>query len=201
MHQQINLFQPVFRKQHKVFSATTLSQIVGTVAVLLLMLLGHAGWTLTRMNATADNLQEQYDHLQQQVNTLDETLRTPDTQALDSEIEQLQSSIEERNLLLARFGNLVIEQQGGFYEHFRTLAELNVPGLWLEGVSLDGNANVEIRGSTLEARLVPLYLQQLEDQKGLSSTAFETVQLARPDVQQPRIGFVLRNFQGEPMWD
>ena len=41
MHQQINLFQPVFRKQEKVFSAITLTQITAAVLVLLVAIAGH----------------------------------------------------------------------------------------------------------------------------------------------------------------
>lgn len=201
MHQQINLFQPVFRKQHKVFSASTLAQIAGAVAVLLLLLLGHANWTLAGMQASANNLQQQYDHLQQQIGTLEETLRTPDTEALDNAIEQLQTDIEARSELLARFDDLAIGNQSGFHNHFRILAEQHIPGLWLEGVTVDGNAHIEIRGSTLNARLVPAYLQQLANHPALSATPFETVQMARPDTQQPQIGFVLRNFREDQVWD
>lgn len=201
MHQQINLFQPVFRKQHKVFSAITLAQISGAVVVLLLLLLGHASWTLRNMETTANNLQQQYDHLQQKIGTLEEALRTPDTDVLDNEIARLQTRIEERSELLTRFDNLAIENQRGFHKHFRTLAKQRVPGLWLEGVTVDGDAHIEIRGNTLDARLVPTYLQQLENQSELSETPFETVQLARPDTQQPQIGFVLRNFREGQAWN
>ncbi|VAW76260.1 hypothetical protein MNBD_GAMMA15-1612 [hydrothermal vent metagenome] len=201
MHQQVNLFQPVFRKQQKVFSATTLAQIVGAVAVLLLLLLGHASWTLANMESTAGNLQQQYDHLQQQIGALEETLRTPDTEALDNEIEQLQARIEERGELLTRFDDLAIENQSGFHIHFRALAEQHINGLWLEGVSVDGSANIEIRGSTLDARLVPGYLQRLANLPELSDTPFETVKLSRTDAQQPEIGFVLRNFPEGQAWD
>jgi len=201
MHQQINLFQPVFRRQQKVFSATTLAQIAGAVAILLLLLIGHASWTLANMTDTADSLQQQYDHLQQQIGVLEETLRTPDTEALDNKIEQLQTRIEERKELLARFDELSIKNQSGFHAYFLALAEQHINGLWLEGVSMDGNANIEIRGSTLDARLVPTYLQRLANQPDLSDTPFETVQLTRPDTQQPQIGFVLRNFPEGRAWD
>ncbi len=201
MHQQINLFQPVFRKQQKVFSAVTLSQITGAVAVLLLLLLGHASWTLGNMNATANDMQQQYDHLQKQIGVLDKALRTPDTEALDKEIEQLQTHIDERNTLLTRFDELAIKKQSGFHTLFHTLAEQHLNGLWLEGVSADGDAHIEIRGSTLNSRLVPGYLQRLENQPGLSDTPFETVQLKRADTQHPQLGFILRNFHEGEAWD
>jgi len=37
MYQQINLYQPIFRKQRQIFSATTLAQVLGIVTVALLV--------------------------------------------------------------------------------------------------------------------------------------------------------------------
>lgn len=201
MHQQINFFQPVFRKQHKVFSAVTLAQIVATVAVLLLLLFVHAGWTLAGMESSVGNLQQQYHHLQQQVGVLKDVPRNPDTVALDKEILQLQTHIEGSGELLAHFDNLVIENQRGFHNRFRILTEQHIPDLQLEGITVDGNAHIEIRGSTRDARQVPVYLQQLSMQPGLSATAFATVQLTRPDIQQMPLRFVLRNFRQKPAGD
>ena len=36
MYQQINLYQPIFRKQRQIFSAVTMLQALGVVAVALL---------------------------------------------------------------------------------------------------------------------------------------------------------------------
>jgi len=201
MHQQINLFQPVFRKQQKVFSASTLAQIVAAVAVLLLTFLGHARWTLANMEATANNMQQQYIHLQRQIGTLQEVQHSPDTEVLDNEIEQLRMRIDSHQELLAHFDPPVAENQRGFYHRLRVLAEQHVPDLWMEGITMDGAGQIEIRGSTLAERQVFAYLQQLSKQPELSSTPFETVQLTRPDINQPRIHFVLRNFRKDSAWD
>jgi hypothetical protein len=53
MHQQINLFQPVFRKQQKVFSASTLAQIAAAVLVLLIAIVGHVSWSRATGTLTA----------------------------------------------------------------------------------------------------------------------------------------------------
>ena len=65
MHQQINLFQPVFRRQQKVFSAATLVQIAAAVLLLLVAILGHVRWTLASMEQSAEALQQQHDHLRE----------------------------------------------------------------------------------------------------------------------------------------
>ena len=197
MHQQINLFQPVFRKQQKVFSATTLTQIAAAVLVLLLAILGHVRWTLASMERSADALQQQHDNIRKQIESLEAAYQTPDTEALDAEIEQLMSDIEQRNGLLAQFEQLVLEHRSGFAGQFRALAEQHVPGLWLEGVTVNGEGQIEIRGITLDAKLVAVYLQHLEKRQGLSETPFKTVSMERIAVDKPQIQFVLRNHKGD----
>ena len=200
MHQQINLFQPVFRKQQKVFSATTLAQIAVVVLVLLIAILGHVRWTLAGMGRSAEALQQQHDHIRQQIRSLEAAYQTPDTEALDSEIEQLMTDIYQRNSLLVQFDQLVIQHRSGFAGQFRALAEQHVPGLWLEGVTVNGEGQIEIRGITLDAKLVPVYLQHLQKRQGLSETPFETVSMKRVAADRHQIQFVLRNHKGEMSW-
>jgi Tfp pilus assembly protein PilN len=200
MHQQINLYQPVFRKQHKVFSAVTLAQMVAAVLVLLLAILGHTRWTLARMQDSAAALQQQHEHMQAQIDTLEQALRTPDTQAVDAEIEQLGSSVEQRKALLAQFDQLVLQHQHGFASHFRILAEQHVPGLWLDGVTVNAQGEIEVRGTALDEKLVPAYLHGLAKRRDLSPTAFETVAMNRTEPGQREIQFVLRNHKDETAW-
>ena len=200
MHQQINLYQPVFRRQHKVFSAVTLAQMVAVVLVLLLAILGHTRWTLAGMQDSAATLQQQHAHLQAQMVSLEEAQRTPDTEAVDAEIEQLSSSIEQRQALLAQFAQLALQHQHGFSSHFKILAEQHLPGLWLDGVTVNAQGEIEVRGTALEEKLVPVYLQGLAKRRDLSATAFETVAMNRAESAQPEIQFVLRNHKDDTAW-
>jgi hypothetical protein len=196
MHQQVNLYQPVFRKQQKVFSAVTLTQIAGGVLALLLVLFGHARWSLAGMDAAAESLQKQHDHLRAQISALEQG-STPDTAALDADIDQLTQTVAERRVLLNRFGELSLKRRNGFSSQFRILAEQQVRGLWLDGVTVDDEGRIEIRGTALDPKLIPLYLQKIEAQPELSATPFATVSMTRADSQRPQIKFVLRNREGE----
>ncbi len=200
MHQQINLYQPVFRKQVKVFSAATLAQIAGSVLVLLVIILAHARWTLAGMESSAATLQQQVARLQSQLVELEEQYRTPSTLALDKEIEELRSDIGQRHYLLAQFDQLVIQHRSGFAEQFNVLAEQRVPGLWLEGVTVSGAGQIELRGITLDARLVPVYVQQLDKRPDLSESSFETLSMSRLDPDKPQIQFMLRNHKEAVAW-
>jgi len=200
MHQQINLYQPVFRKQVKVFSATTLAQIAGAVLTLLVIILAHARWTLAGMESSAIALQQQLNSLQGQMGALEADYQTPDTETLDTEIEQLRADINQRHYLLTQFDRLVIQHRSGFAEQFKALAEQHVPGLWLEGVKINGEQQIELRGITLDAKLVPIYVQQLEKRPDLSGSSFETLSMARIDPDKPQIQFVLRNHREAVAW-
>jgi hypothetical protein len=200
MHQQINLYQPVFRKQQKVFSSLTLLQICAAVMLLLTVIAAHTHWTLAGMESTARDLEQQRQDLATRMGALEETYRTPDTDSLDGEIEALQKSIDQRNYLLQQFDNLVLRNRGGFANQFQTLASLHLPGLWLEGVTVNGDSEMEIRGMTLDPKLVPIYLQKLGQHGDLSGATFETVSMTRISDDPPYVQFVLRNVAEDSTW-
>ena len=200
MHQQINLYQPVFRKQQKVFSSLTLLQICAVVLLLLAVIAAHTHWTLAGMETAAHNLEQQSKDLAARMGVLEDTYRTPDTDAIDSEIAALQKSIDQRNYLLQQFDKLVLRNRGGFAARFEALARLQVPGLWLEGVTVNDDRQMEIRGMTLDPKLVPVYLQQLEQDGGLSGASFKAVSMTRVANDQPYVQFVLRNVAEGSTW-
>jgi hypothetical protein len=188
-------------EQSGIFRAATLLQIGAVALLLLVSVLAHARWTLGGMNSTADMLEHQFDSLNPRLDTLAAARQTPDTRTLDKEIAQLRADIADRNALLTRFEHLASEQSEGFASRFEVLAEEQVPGLWLEGVTVDEDNRVELRGVTLDARQVPTYLQILANRPDLSEHPFETVAMTRPDARQPQIRFVLRNFKGDAKWN
>jgi Tfp pilus assembly protein PilN len=197
LHQQINLYQPVFRRQEKVFSAQTLALIVAAVFVLLMIIVAHASWSLASAQGSAQVLEQQQVALKNRIQVLEVEQRTPDSEALDKEIAELEQDTRRRKDLLVQFDRLVINRQSGFASRFEALAKTGLRGLWLEGLTVSGGGNVEIRGVTLSDRLVPRYLQQLADLPELSETPFETVTMQRPVADEPEIQFVLRNFEDD----
>jgi hypothetical protein len=201
VYQQVNLYQPAGKAQAKIFCASTLLQIGAVAFLSLAIILANARWTLADMDRTAQMLEHQVDSLNPRLGSLEAAYPTPASDALNEEIAQLRADIAERNTLLTRFEQLASEQSEGFASGFSVLAEEQLPGLWLEGVIIDEDNRVELRGVTLDARLVPTYLQILARHPDLSENAFETVSMTRPDARQPQIRFVLRNFKGEAKWN
>lgn len=193
MYQQINLYQPVFRRQHKVFSALTLLQIFVAMTVLLLALYGHARWTLAGLQRTSASMGEQYKQLAVRLGTLEGVGENAAVMSLDIEVDHLQNTITARKRLLEQFDQLVIEERPGFGDVFEALARHSLPGLWLTGISLLEGGHTELRGTAVNARLVPRYLQLLPEQDHLNLLNPGAVSLERRDTDGTKVDFVLRS--------
>lgn len=197
MYQQINLYQPVFRRQRKVFSAVTLLQIIVVAAVLLSGFYVHARWTLGGLDSTAISMSSQYHQLEARLGILENTGASATTSVQD-EIERLQQTIDERQALLDSISRLTIRDSHGFAKFFETLATRTLPGLWLTGIMLAEEGETEIRGSTLNPKLVPRYLQGMPEQPRFNALHHGSLHLERDDPDRPDVSFVLSsNTAGE----
>jgi Tfp pilus assembly protein PilN len=192
MYQQINLYQPVFRRQRKVLSALTLLQVLVVAAVVLLVFFLQARWTLGGLDSTAVSLSNQYQQLEARLGILENTGDLARA-SVKSEAERLQSTIDERRTLLERFSRLTIRDSNGFAEFFETLARRSIPGLWLTGIVLTEEGETEIRGSTLDPTLVPRYLQDMPEEPRFIALHQGSVHLSRDDPSNPHVNFVLKS--------
>ncbi len=199
MYQQINLYQPLFRRQQKILSAVTLLQVLAAVVALLLGIYGHARWQLAELERTQSALQLQYQQLEARLDMLETAAPSTEHLALEAEIEQLQLTILERKELLSRLDRLPVGRSPGFAQFFEDLARQWSPGLWLTGVRLTRDGETELRGATLNPKLVPRYLQQLPDQPRFRSLNQGFVHLTRPEPDSREIEFVLIGREPEKL--
>lgn len=198
MYQQINMYQPVFRRQRKIFSAATLLKIVALALLLLLAVYVQAGWTLHGLQTTAAGLTLNYRQLDARLAALtaDNAAAIPNTAA--DEIQQLQAQVSARTSVLERIDRLALARAEGFGEIFEGLAAQAVPGLWLTGIRVDQNGETEIRGTTLDPQLVPRYLRLLHGQPRLAALHNGSVNLVRHAPAAAEIDFILSSSnQGE----
>jgi len=192
MYQQINMYQPVFRRQRKIFSAATLLKIVVMATLLLLTLYGQARWTLNGLQRTSDDLAQNFQQLDTRLGALEAGGEPAANTTLGNEIAMLEAQITAREELLNRIDRLVINTTAGFGDNFETLARQHVPGLWLTGIRLDQHGNTELRGTTLDPKLVPRYLQMLAGHTRLAALNGGSVNLTRHAPDKPEVDFVLR---------
>jgi hypothetical protein len=179
MQQQVNLYQPIFRPQRRLFAAATALWAMGLVVVVLLATWGYGLMRVTHLGQDLVRLRS----LQQQqlliaANTGAARLGRPSPVALQATANQLLADLKQRQLALAVLRSGAAGDAGGFARRLEALAHRHIDGLWLDQIVLVGGAGVaSISGRTLDADLVPVYLQALTAESALAGTRFESFRI------------------------
>ena len=186
--QQINLYQPIFRKQKKVFTAVAMLQVTGFILLMLAALYAYNWWQLQPFERELAKATDQHKRLQQQVENLRAKVKTESkSQLLEDEVKKLRRELEQKRqvytmLKEGRFGN-----QSGFSSLWAGLARQHIDGLWLTGVRFEnGGKKLVLNGRTVSAELVPVYIQNLSKEEAFSGISFNLLELSR-DPENPSI--------------
>ncbi len=181
MNQQINLYQPMFRKQKVVFSAMTMLQ-VGFFFMLIFS--GLYAYQLSKLKPYKMQLltiETELIQLNKQLTVLESSHKKKNkSKLLENEITKLSKELEQRervyNVLSSRsFGN-----SSGFSSYLESFARGHVEGTWLTDVNISqGGAALGLKGKTLSSELVPVYIQNLAKEKSLNGSFFNVMELAR----------------------
>lgn len=190
--QQVNLYQPILRKQEKVFSAKAMLQ--GSLLVLAGLCLIY-GYTLLQTHNLRQQLQQTREARDQQLQRLTTLIAQYPTKAKDASlparIDTARLSVQRKQALLAGVKALGLDATTLFSAHLSGLARQDLPDLWLRQISLHYGQQVELQGSALRAEEVPLYVQRLSNEAAFAGTAFQSVVIARNEEQADRIDFTL----------
>lgn len=193
INQQVNLFQPIFRKERKLLSFRVLLQASVVVFVLLMLMYGYGIRQTTRMQADLAQLQGQLDRRVAQVGELATRLaqRKTDTSAAQ-ELARLDQEVAARRRVvdaLTRVRDTYTRGVSGYMESFARQAP---KGIWLTGFVVQAGGEVlVIRGSALKPALVPSFLQRLTEEATLAGTHFGLLQIEREDSASRQVDFTL----------
>lgn len=191
--QQINLYQPIFRKERKVFCARTLLQAAAVVLVGLMALYGYASWQTVQLGLQAEQQRAQVQLAQGRLSTLSERYakHTP-SPALERQVAHLAAERNAKLDVLAHLDRGEIGNRRGFSTYLEGLARRHLPKLWLTGFqALDGGARLTLSGSAIEPASVPRYLQRLAEEPAFSGREFRTLSMSRPPDQGWHIDFMV----------
>lgn len=159
MSQQINLYNPLFLRRQKYFSARTMLQSLGLIAVGLLALYLYALVQTRGLEQLAKNYASQLSAQRAQFVALSGQGRG---KVLQAEVARLEGELRGRRATLdivkgGEYGNTE-----GFSRYFAAFARHPMRGVWLTGFSVgDGGNDLRVRGRALHADLLPAYLKAL----------------------------------------
>lgn len=189
MTQQINLYQPIFRTQRKIFSAVTIAQAAGVFVVGLLLIYGYARWQVASLGDDIDGLEAQRTASMMQLQALSEqTASRPRSRLIEDQLREAERETIQKQRLLRAFQTRSVGNTRGFSAHFVALARHRIDGLWLTAVQVhdDGFA---MRGAAEAGELVPRYLARIGKESAFADTVFAQLQLSRGDDDDSPIEF------------
>lgn len=167
MSQQINLFNPVFLRKKKYFSAVTMLQALGLIAVGTIAFAGYAAYKVQVLAAAAAQSEQQFAAQRTQFAALAKELGPQGSGGLlADEIAKSEARLNARRDLLTTLRTGELGNVEGFSKYLAAFARRRVDGVWLTALSVGGDENdMVVRGRALRPELVPSYLRALNGEE------------------------------------
>lgn len=186
MNQQINLYQDMFRKQKILFSAVTMLQVGLFFLLVLSCAYAYQNSELKPLQKQLASINSELIQLASQLAVMESSQnKQSKSKLLENEIEKLSVQLSQRerisNVLSSRsFGN-----SSGFSSYLEAFARGHVEGTWLTHISIKaGGTLLGLEGKTLSSELVPVYIQHLAEEKSLSGSSFNVMEIARIETDE-----------------
>lgn len=191
--QQVNLYQPIFRKTVVPYSFATLLWVIVLSVLFMGAIQAYGVWQHSSLKSELQAQQRRHETLQTQVADMEKRLPRPEANRM-LEVE-LQGLVEKRKQGVALLNVLRTRMDGndqGFSGYFEGLARQTAPGLWFTLIQIgDGGTHLAMEGNTLTPERVPGLLQKLEAEEAFAGKSFQVMQLRRQDEVSDSLSFNL----------
>jgi hypothetical protein len=183
--QQINLFNPIFLQQKKVFGAVPMAEALGVVVAGALLLTWYAGQRIDELDKSAAAgkavLASREKRLAEANVQFAPRQKNP---ALAAELASAEAELKSLHQVESVLRGGALGNAAGYSEYFRAFSRQNVSGLWLTGVSIVGAGNdIGVQGRALQPTLIPAYISRLKSERIMSGKSFASLDISRPDAQ------------------
>ena len=191
MSQQINLYSPIFRKQQKVFSATTMLQGVVLIAVVVGVFYYTVSLQSSLLQIRAADSGRQLQAELERLKAYGVRGESPAerAKALADRKKALEASLATQTLALKAFESGALGRTEGYASLLRALARVSVEGVWLTRIQVaEGSGELSLTGRATRAERVPVYLERLRSEETLRGQTFsrlEVVRVAAPPAPAP----------------
>ena len=181
MHQQINLFQPIFREQRRLFDAKAIAWSLGVISVALLSFWAFGTFKVNQLAAEVAQLREQQ-RAQEQMASTAGSLRSAraNPEQIRARVARLTEELASRTRALDLLQGGLAGNTSGFAAKLEGLASQHVNGLWINRIDLgSASGSLGLSGQTLNPDLVPRYLKALASEPALKGTRFDDFSIER----------------------
>lgn len=194
MSQQINLFNPVFLKQQKLFSGSAMTRALALLGLGLIGLAAISSYRVRQIEAESVAIAAK--------STATQTLMTkmvaqavPEKSGVnyDAAISQMEMKLRSSQNVLGFLQNSEAGTAMAYSEYFRAFSRKALPGVWLTGFIVNGDA-IEIQGRMLQPTLLPSYMKALQGEAAFKGKSFASIylQAGESDRLSPQPGSAVR---------
>lgn len=183
MSQQINLFNPIFLRQKKIFTALPMAEALGVIVVGALLLTWYASHSVDELQQRADDGKVMLAKREQQLVKANAQFapRAKDT-ALAADLVEAEAELKALRDVSSVLQGGALGNTSGYAEYFRALSRQNVNGLWLTGVTISGaGTDIGVHGRAMQATLIPHYISRLTGERVMHGKTFASLDIARPE--------------------
>lgn len=182
IYQQVNLYQPIFRKQRQIFSAMTMAQAGAIVAVALIGFYFLGLSRVTALEAQVEQLEGAEAGLITRLASIDPSLSMNRRVEVEGELRRLNATLRDQQRLAEALNEHPLGTTEGFSGFLAALGRQHTPELWLTDFAINGGTRaLELAGRSTRAELVPEYLQRLGREPALAGQRFDRLEIARDD--------------------
>jgi Fimbrial assembly protein (PilN) len=179
--QQINLYNPIFRKQRKVLSAVAMLQALGILSAAVAVMYFYMGSQSQLLELRAADSSRQLKGELERLGLLSGGQSPEDkAKALAERRKELEASLAQQGLALQGLGAATVGNAGGYSQSLRALARLSMEGVWLTHIEFAENGGeLSLTGRAVSADLIPVYLGRLRSDPALRQQPFATLEITR----------------------
>jgi len=182
IYQQVNLYQPIFRRQRQIFSGMAMLQAVGVVTLALFLIYAYGLWQVTGLEAEAVQLEGRQKTYAAQLAGLDQTSSQVRRHDIEQQLAELNARLTEQQRLIEILRTDPPGSATGFSPHLTALARRHIDGLWLTKLRIHGaEHSLELAGKTVRPDLVPEYLLSLGKEEALAGKVFDVLEIERSE--------------------
>ena len=185
MSQQINLFNPIFLKQEKVFSAVTMAQALGLILLGCVGLAVYADHRLSLLETEAQSTTAQLGQVQAQLNKVTAAFSQEDkSKRIEEEIARAEGDVRGLQQVFETLRGGSFGNTDGYAEYMRAFARQIGSGIWLTGFDIEGAGNeIGLQGRALRPDMVPAYISRLRREPALQGKSFGALDMQTPSVE------------------